>query len=530
MSGLLGLIETDILYAEPGTEQAEKWRIAQSILGIGSLRVLSKICRSPCFEILHQMYGIQPPESKWARDFWLAQRSWTELALINMTSEDTSYHRVNQGTGPQAKVLWTWDEICAERIWWAPATPNTPSKNTSMTGEPLKCRSDSTLATQTGRPAGTRGDSIPTSLSAASTALISDDHVSIGENSHTEKSHQKSPLPPGRLRLFPPKNSTDITEGTTDKWWMDRWQCEFLAVAALHNITNDKACEILTAAYFGYPANAAYHIFIGALCITMATATFIAGVFSDWSWCLQFTSLTSLGYFVNRTACLRAWKFEPNAALKNKVPEILQDWPSTDEGKVVVRFATQSSGICNLRVLIAFERQDMDAAKDIAQKMKGRYRSLRKAAKEDIIPYAESGPGSAPTTNWLSYEVQSTFYGLAGTVMPDNVALRSMSVVASIPLGIILLMLGFGSTAKKGWNSYILIIYIAGIVCAIFSRSRTANWTMPEFEVVDLTRMVAPPVVAARLENFIADIPQARPLLEQISRRKATSKNKKKPS
>jgi hypothetical protein len=118
MSGILGILDTDILFAEPGSEQPEYWRLVQGTLGIGALRVLSRICKTPCFEMLHLMHGIKLPEAVEAREFWLRQEAWSEIRALDMGQEDTSYHRINQGSGPQGKLLWNWEEIEAERELW----------------------------------------------------------------------------------------------------------------------------------------------------------------------------------------------------------------------------------------------------------------------------------------------------------------------------------------------------------------------------------------------------------------------------
>lgn len=118
MSGILGLVETDILYAEPGTEQAEVWRVLQALVGIGCLRVVARICRAPCWEFLHAMHGIPPPEGVEAREFWLRQASWTEISALGLSQEDTSYHRINQGSRPQLRILWTKAQLEHERTWW----------------------------------------------------------------------------------------------------------------------------------------------------------------------------------------------------------------------------------------------------------------------------------------------------------------------------------------------------------------------------------------------------------------------------
>jgi len=134
--------------------------------------------------------------------------------------------------------------------------------------------------------------------------------------------------------------------------------------------------------------------------------------------------------------------------------------------------------------------------------MEGRYKSAREAIKEFKKPYTpgKDDEGSAASSmNWLSYEAQSSFYGLVASVAPDNVKLRSLSVLAALLNGMVLLILGFGGTVRSGWSSIVLGIYIAGIVLAVSARSRTEKWTLPEFEVVDLTLMQVPPAVKKRI-------------------------------
>ena len=72
----------------------------QSLVGIGCLRVFSRICKAPCWEFLHTLYGIKQSEGVVARKFWLRQPSWTEMGGLGLSQEDTSYHRINQGSGP----------------------------------------------------------------------------------------------------------------------------------------------------------------------------------------------------------------------------------------------------------------------------------------------------------------------------------------------------------------------------------------------------------------------------------------------
>jgi hypothetical protein len=142
----------------------------------------------------------------------------------------------------------------------------------------------------------------------------------------------------------------------------------------------------------------------------------------------------------------------------------------------------------------------VEEARGIVQMTKrGRWRTNRSRIPY-VTPYENHATHAAKSdTAWLSYEVQSSWYGLVATVESDNVALRSASVVAVLLNGFVLLLLGFGASTPAGWNSTILGIYVAGITIAIASRSRRSQWTMPEFQVVDLTTKMLPPSVYNRL-------------------------------
>ena len=470
MSGILGLVETDILFAEPGTEQAEIWRVLQGLVGIGCLRVVSRICRSPCWEILHTMYGIPPPEGVEAREFWLRQPSWTEMSRLGLSQEDTSYHRINQGSGPQLKVLWTATQLKHEQDWWM------EEGGELDTLDP---------------PAAQRSK-----------------HGSLSVDNLVMRSRSKSPLGVNRDALekgktpaiYKSRRGNCVSEGTTDKWFMDRWQCEVLAVAAVHSITVDQASELLTVAYFGHESDPRLHTLFMILVLTLTAGTFVMAELTDWSWIAQLAALSWVGYFTNRTACLRAWKFQPNQAIREETPSLLLDWPpSGGTSTVYIRAAVQSSGFCHLRALFSLPRDKMEAARNIAGTMQGRWRVLRskiqfqKAYADDVHDSKQS------STSWLSYEVQSSWYGLVSTVEPDNVTLRSLSIVFILVNGLVLLLLGFGATTKEGWNAIVLGIFLASIAIAIFSRGRGSHWTMPEFQVVDLTSKTLPPAVWNRL-------------------------------
>jgi hypothetical protein len=463
MSGALGLVEANILFAEAGSEQDEFWRLFQSFLGIGAIRVLSSICVSPCWEFLHQMYGIKLPESVEAREFWLRQPSWTEISQLGLTQEDTSYHRINQGSGPQAKVLWTWDDICKERDWWLRRQSVAPPREK----DEMACE-------------------------------ISEVKDEPKDNFWLDRMPKNGITP----NIYVSRHGADITEATTDKWWMDRWQVELLAVAAIRQITIGEASALLTAAYFGKRASPFWHYFYGILCCIFTISTFVLANFTDWSWTLQFGALSCLGYFVSKTACLRPWMYCPSFSLSDARPRLLSDWPESDNQKSIVRIAVQSAGFCHLRGLVEFDRRAFEKAREEAMLMEGRYKSAREAIKEFKKPYTsgkDDDGTAASSVNWLSYEAQSSFYGLVASVAPDNVALRSMSVLAALVNGLVLLILGFGGTVKSGWSSIVLGIYIAGIVMAVSARSRTEKWTLPEFEVVDLTLMQVPPAVKKRI-------------------------------
>ncbi len=476
MSGVLGLVETDILFAEPGTEQYELYRILQSLVGIGCLRVLSRICKAPCWEFLHTMYGIKQPEGVEAREFWLRQESWTEMSALGLSQEDTSYHRINQGSGPQIKVLWTHSQLQHEREWWLEEEDGYLRPGDDETTIRDRRRS-SAQVTNPGADARSK--------SPSNSGVVNRDALS----------HGKTP------NIYKSRRGNCVSEGTTDKWFMDRWQCEVLAVAAVHGLTVKEASEILTIAYFGHGAVPPLHILHGIVCCLLTAGTFIAAMLTNWSWVLQLASLTCLGYFTTRTACLRAWKFDPNTALAEEVPEMLPDWPAANTGSVHIRVGVQSSGFCHLRGLFSVPRERIEAAREESQTKRGRWQTNRSQ-----IPYVQpyenhATHGAKSEAGWLSYEIQSSWYGLLATVEADNVALRSASVVTVLANGLILLLLGFGASIPPGWNWGILGIYIAAIVIAIGSRRRRMQWTMPEFQVVDLTSKTVPPSVYKRLAN-----------------------------
>ena len=232
------------------------------------------------------------------------------------------------------------------------------------------------------------------------------------------------------------------------------------------------------------------------MCLALTGATFAMAWLTNWSWIPQFFALTALGYFVNSTASLRAWKFEPNPALKDSHPELLQTWPEQDNENLIIRIAVQLAGNCHLRGLVALDEARVLQAKSNAMKMKGRYKSTREKSKDSNAPYTETGSN---TMQWLSYASQSSYYGLAVSAVPDNVARRSIATIIAIFDGIVLLILGFGATTRKGWSGIVLGVYVAGIIGALLGRRRGAKWTLPEFQVVDLTAMQVPPTVRDRI-------------------------------
>jgi hypothetical protein len=481
MSGILGLVETDILFAEPGTQQTEIYRILQSLVGIGCLRVLSRICVAPCWEFLHTMYGIKQPEGVEAREFWLRQESWTEMSALGLSQEDTSYHRINQGSGPQIKILWTFEQLENERDWWTGDEGDQlrPGDDAARIRE--RRRSSSTHVTAALSNGGRAG---PRSKSPANSSVVNRDALSRG----------KTP------NIYKTRHGNSVSEGTTDKWFMDRWQCEVLAVAAVHRLPVKQASHVLTVAYFGHKAARRWHILHGIVCCLLTGANLAAAMLTHWSWATQLAALSCLGYFTTRTACLRAWRFVPNVALRDEVPELLGDWPAADTGSVYLRVGVQSSSFCHLRGIFALSGERVEEARGIVQMTKrGRWRTNRSRIPY-VTPYENHATHAAKSdTAWLSYEVQSSWYGLVATVESDNVALRSASVVAVLLNGFVLLLLGFGASTPAGWNSTILGIYVAGITIAIASRSRRSQWTMPEFQVVDLTTKMLPPSVYNRL-------------------------------
>jgi hypothetical protein len=480
MSGILGLVETELLFANSGAEQNEIFRILQALVGIGSLRVVSRICRSPCYEQLHQMYGIQPPESVEARDFWLNQPSWTVMGCLGMTQEDTSYHKINQGSGPQLRILWSLDKLLEAKEWWADTEHALGRTGLS------RSKSDHLSA-----PSATTPDGVPRSGSVAS----------------RRTSRQAQGDTPN---LYLSRRGSAISEGTTDKWFLDRWQCEVLAVAAKHQLSILDASEVLTVAYFGRETPPQWHLVLGAACSFLSAGTFAMAHLTDWSWTIQFVALSCVGYFANRTACLRAWKFAPAKCMKRtnevltptksmeeEVPILEDDWPDPGErpNKVFVQIAVQASGFCSLKGIVSLSQKCIDEARTAAQQQQCRWKSSR-----DTVAYTKpyDDPSSQRYT-WLSYEIQTSWFGLVTSVEPDNLALRSTSVIIIIINGVVLLIMGFGGTIKEGWNAIVLGVYLFGVVVAVLFRGRSTKWTMPEFAEVDLTKGSLTPAIKHRL-------------------------------
>jgi len=266
-----------------------------------------------------------------------------------MTQEDTSYHRINQGSGPQLKVVWTWKEVVDKRDWWS--------------------RND--------RPAGAR-DPSPAPLHAKRDSLTVNlaeirERASSRSPSPSERSIHKDAVRAGETPLvYSTGQSSSVSEGTTDKWFMDRWQCEVLAVACVHHISIKEASYILTVAYFGYPISIRGHVVLAVFCTLLTVGTFVAAELMDWFWAAQFVALSSLGYFTNRMASLRGWRFQPNQAIKDELPQLVPDWPRNQNGSTYVRIAVQSSGFCHLRGLVSISKAKLDEARDIARQMRGR--------------------------------------------------------------------------------------------------------------------------------------------------------------
>lgn len=490
-AGIFGLLDTDILFAEPGTTQREWFRILQSLLGIGSLRVIFKIGQYPCLRFLHKAFGIKPPEAHRAREFWLNQESWTQMSGLGMTIEDTSYHRINQGCGPQAKILWDEKQIQEEKNWWEVQTSGSPVQtDTSADTDPLP-----NLAAAATNVTGCFLNACTSEADAEelgeNNSWLRPRPKTDGQANSLHKEEESRAVAPD---IFRTRSGEGISAGTTDKWWMDRWQCEVLAVASIHHLSVTDSCTILTNAYFGTDIGVKRHLYAGIGCSLLTIITLLTAIWTKWSWIAQFFALSSLGYFLNWTCCLRSWRFTPNSALRDCTPSLLYSWPKNCDGLSIIRIALQNARVCHLRTLVSLPRDKLNEAKAVAKKMRGRYKSPKEIVKD--VPYSKEGSISM---QWLSYEVQTSYYGLLASVEPDHAARRTYSCIVSIVVSAILLTTGFGASIPDGLSPFILGIYCLGFAGAIYGRGRTAEWTMPEFEAVDLTIMQYPSMVKDRI-------------------------------
>ncbi|RPA79983.1 hypothetical protein BJ508DRAFT_377367 [Ascobolus immersus RN42] len=480
MSGLIGLLDTQVLWAQPGTEQPEFWRILQGLVGVGSLRILSKVCTHPCWGFLHQIHGVKPPEAVEARDFWLNQESWTEIGRLGgMTQEDTSYHRINQGSGPQCKIFWERADAEVEKKWW---------ETSGESGSTASSTSLEVVETKLPDKQDTGHD-----VHLRTRPVLGDDRDSLEiclEKGPNEARHLDAVQPAGR-------SGADVTEGTTDKWWMDRWQTEIMACSYFQNITLEDACKLATTVYFGRQIGRKRQIFAGIVCLISTAGSFTTATFTDWSFIVQFVALSSLGYMVNRTASLRGWKFAPSPALKDQRPSLYADFPDYQDDKVIIRVAIQSSGLCKLRGVFSFPRSRMEAAKNIAQQSQGRYRAVRESTPR-YTPYSDEVQ-DIRELKWISYEVQSSFYGLVCSVTPDNVLHRSFGVVIAMIYGIALLIVGFGASIPEGKGGIVLAVFATAMCISFVARRKEARWTMGEFALIDLSRMQLPEGIKERL-------------------------------
>ncbi|KAJ3123568.1 hypothetical protein HK098_001823 [Nowakowskiella sp. JEL0407] len=458
MSGLVGLVDTDALFAEPGTEQRWYWRVAQSFIGLGAIRILARIAKSPCFEVIHQMFGIKPPEAVEAREFWLRQESWTEMERLETSQEDTSYHKINQGAGPQAILIRTQMEAYAERERWAtrnvkkadggsaPMTPFTP------------------ITTVVARP----------TINTAS---------SIVRVSEAEK-----------------KKHTDVTEGTTDKWWMDRWQIEALATSAFNDVTIGISCQTLTATYFGKTIDQVYYVALLVLLIATTIACVVVGLSTDYVFILHIFATTVLGFVVNTVSALRAWRFFPSKSLVDEKPKFAKNIPTDFTDEYLIRVAVQNS-LFQLIGCFILPAAKIDESIEDAKTKKPRYHVDTSKEVPHTVYTAPDDDKQIDRRNemdWISYQVQSTYYGLIVSVEPDNVANRSLGILICVVCGFVLLLVGIGSTSPEGWDVYVLCAYIFLALVAIMSRNRSASWTMPIFAIIDHTTKKAPEQIKVR--------------------------------
>ncbi|KAJ3123569.1 hypothetical protein HK098_001824 [Nowakowskiella sp. JEL0407] len=463
MSGLVGLVDTDALFAEPGTEQKWWWRVAQSFVGLGAIRILSRIAQSPCFEFIHQMFGIKPPEAVEAREFWLRQESWTEMKRLGTSQEDTSYHKINQGAGPQAILIRTNEEAMAEDYRW---------KTRATRAEKGTSAAESSGPTQNSTSLSPPADGIETELM---------------------------------------RKHIDVTEGTTDKWWMDRWQIEALATSAFNNITLSLSCETLTAAYFGKPVNQFSYVILLTILVLTTIASIFGGVFTDYAFVFHIVGTTVLGFTVNAVSTLRAWRFAPTSSLENECPLFQNTVPKELRDSAAVRVAVQNSGMFQLLGCFLLPAKKVEVAIKGAKEKRGRYSIDRQRityhepyvqrTTDDLLTSTEDREkhiDSANELDWISYQAQSSYYGLIVAVDTDNVWNRSIGLIVCVFSGFLLLLVGIGSSTPKNSDAYILPIYLILALIAVSSRRRSAVWTMPEFAIVDHTIKNAPPQVRKR--------------------------------
>ena len=489
MSGILGLLDTDLLYLEPGSKQKEIFRFLSAILGVGALRVIFKIARAPCLRIIHEACGQKPPEPIDAAQFWLLQESWSEMKGIGLNEEDTRYYRINMGSGPQGKVLWNEQDFQAERDWWqnsdgldsalSPQSPSADSITPIASVDPAKAASlekDKTIVT----------------VSIAPTASSSPKLEPV------EKTITKSKVLPfvHAPGIFQSRAGEGLVQGTTIKWWMDRWQSEVLAVASIQGLALQEACELLSYSYFGSDHGQKRHTLACLAVVAMTATTFATAMLTQWSWIPQFISLSLLGYFINWTASLRSWKWTPNPHLKTYRPRLLNSWPTTSQDAIHIRIAVQNARTCHLRALIPLDKTLADNARRHACNMRGRYFRNARGVPAAEKPYNDAHDMKM---HWLSYQVEGSYYGLIASVEPDNALRRTLAILFSICVSSVLLVTGFGADVPKELSPYILGIYALGFITAVSARGKSAKWTLSEYQALDLTTMEVPELVRERI-------------------------------
>lgn len=489
MSGILGLLDTDLLYLEPGSKQKEIFRFLSAILGVGALRVIFKIARAPCLRFIHEACGQKPPEPFDAAQFWFLQESWTEMKGIGLNEEDTRYFRINMGSGPQAKVLWNEQDFQTERDWWRNPRGLASSQSLQSTSD------DSiTLVTSTGtaktEPVEKGKDAVTVSITptASSSPKLEPIEKTITISKDLPFVHA-----PG---IFQSRAGEGLVQGTTIKWWMDRWQSEVLAVASIQGLAMQEACELLSYAYFGSDHGHKRHT-LACLAVTAMVATTLAtAMLTQWSWIPQFISLSLLGYFINWTASLRSWKWTPNPNLKTYRPRLLNAWPNTSQNAVHIRIAVQNARTCHLRALIPLDLPLAEKARRHACNARGRYFRNTRGVPASEKPYNDIHDMKM---HWLSYQVEGSYYGLIASVEPDNALRRTLSILFSICVSSVLLVTGFGADVPKTLSPYILGIYALGFITAVSARGKSAKWTLSEYQALDLTTMEVPELVRERI-------------------------------